>query len=324
MRRRDVLKGLGCIPLFDPVVSHSREIPNIGFLSGATSKTYTSFVQAFRAGLVQAGLTEGKGFKLIFRWAEGQAYRLPSLASELVAMKVSVIAATGGNLAGLAAKAATTTIPIVFMSGRNPVDVGFVRNLNRPEGNLTGINLITNELDQKRLEIMLELFPSTARIGVLHMKSGSQESTLEAVESAAQKFGLPLTLFEAKSSDSFDEVFKQISTSKVDWILVHYAPPITSRRASVVRHLNALGLPAIYGGREYVLDGGLVSYGSDLAHAYMLVGQYAARLMKGHRVQDLPVTQAMKFELVINARTARSLGVKISGVLESLADEIIE
>ena len=268
-------------------------------------------LRGFRQGLKDTGYVEGENVAIEYRWAENQIDRLPELAAELVRRRVAVIAATGGPPSALAAKAATTTIPIVFIVGEDPVRLGLVASLARPGGNLTGINFFSGELTAKRLELLRELVPGATRVAVLvnPANAANTETTLRDVEAAARAMGLQIQVLNASTSREIDAAFATFVRERPDALFVGGDPFFNSRRVQLAHLAARHAIPATYSGRDYAEAGGLMSYGTNLADAYRQVGVYAGRILKGAKPADLPVVQATKFELVINAQTARMLGL---------------
>jgi putative ABC transport system substrate-binding protein len=261
-----------------------------------------------------------------YRWAENQTDRLPALAAELVRRQVAVIAATGGSPVALAAKAATATIPIVFIVADDPVRVNLVASLARPGGNLTGINFVSSELVAKRLELLRALVPGTARVAVLvnPANAANTETALRDVEPAARAVGLQVQVLNADTSREIDAAFAGIVRERPDALFSASSPYFTSRRIQLVQLAARHAIPATYAGRQYVEVGGLMSYGANVASAWRQLGVYAGRILKGAKPADLPVVQASKFELVINHHTARMLGLTVPPTLLATADEVIE
>jgi putative ABC transport system substrate-binding protein len=300
-------------------------MPVIGFLSPTSPDGYENRQRAFRQGLKGAGYVEGENMAIEFRWAESQIERLPMLAADLVRRKVAVITTIGGASAALAAKAATTTIPIVFLTGEDPVTSGVVTSLARPSGNLTGINFVSGELTAKRLELLRELVPTATRVAVLVNPTGpTRELTLRDVEPAARAMGLQIQVVRASTSHEISAAFATFARERPDALFVAADPFLTARRVQVVHLATLHRLPAVYSSRENVEVGGLMSYGSNNADAWRQVAVYVGRILKGAKPGDLPVVQASKFELVINAQTARTLGLTVPPSVLATADEVIE
>jgi putative ABC transport system substrate-binding protein len=286
----------------------------------------TERLRGFRLGLKDTGYFEGENVAIEYRWAENQFDRLPALAAELVRRQVAVIATSGGTASTFAAKAATTTIPVVFTTAEDPVRQGLVASLARPGGNLTGINFFNIELAAKQLGLLYELVPAATRIGVLVNPASAMntESTLRDVESAARTMRLQIQVLNASTSREIDAAFATFARERPDALFVNGDPFLNIRRVQLALLAARLGIPAIYTGREYAQAGGLMSYGSDITDAYHQQGVYVGRILKGAKPVDMPVTQASKFELVINAQTARILGISVPPSLLARADEVIE
>jgi putative ABC transport system substrate-binding protein len=287
----------------------------IGLLHPLSPDTYADRLGAFHRGLKDSGYVEGENVTIVYRWAEGQNDQLLALAAELVRRQVSVIAAFGP--ATFAAKAATTTIPIVFLVNVDAVRLGLVASLARPGGNLTGITLVTGELVARRLELLRELVPAATRVAVLvnPADTASAETTMRDVEAAARAIGFQIQVFKA---------FATFGRERPDVLFVDIDPFFTSRRIQLVNLASRYAIPTTYPGRQFTEAGGLISYGSNLTDAWRQVGVYVGRILKGAKPADLPVVQASKFELVINAETARMLGLTVPPALLSVADEVIE
>jgi putative ABC transport system substrate-binding protein len=268
-------------------------------------------------------LIEGQNVVIEFRWAENQNDRLPALAAELVHRQVSVVATLGTG--AIAAKAATTTIPVVFLLGEDPVRLGLVASLARPGGNVTGLNLFSGEMTAKRLEILHEILPTATRVAVLVNPTGpNAETTSHDVPAAARAMGLDTQIFKAATSREIGAAFEILARERPDALLVDIDPFLTSRRVQLVTLAARHAIPAAYAVREFAEIGGLMSYGSSLTEAYRQLGIYTARVVKGTKLAELPVAQASKFELIINAETARILGLTLPPMLLAVADEVIE
>jgi putative tryptophan/tyrosine transport system substrate-binding protein len=283
-------------------------------------------VGAFRQGLKEAGYVEGENVAIDYRWAENQMDRLPALAAELVRRRVAVIAASGGPDTAFVAKTSTTTIPIVFAVGDDPVRLGLVASLARPGGNLTGINFFVSELAAKRLGLLRELLPAATRVAVLvnPAEATLTESTLRDVEAAARVIGLQIQVLNASTSREIDTAFATITRERPDALFVGTDPFFVSRRVQLAQMTTLHKVPAIYALRQYAEAGGLMSYGASLTDTYRQMGAYAGRLLKGAKPADLPVERPTKFELVINLKAARALGLTINRDILLVTDEVIE
>jgi putative tryptophan/tyrosine transport system substrate-binding protein len=327
MRRRSFITLLGGAAAW-PLAARAQQptMPVVGFLDPRSPEGNADRVGAFRRGLKDTGYVEGENIAIDYRWAENQMDRLPELAAELVRRRVAVIVASGGPDTALAAKTSTSTIPIVFGVGDDPVRLGLVASLARPGGNLTGINFLVSELAAKRLELLRELIPAATRVAVLvnPAEATLTESTLRDVEAAARVIGLHIQVFKASTSREIDTAFATMGHERLDALFVGTDPFFVSRRVQLAQLTTVHKIPAIYALRQYAEAGGLVSYGASLTDAYRQMGVYAGRLLKGVKPTDLPVVQAVKFELVVNAQTARMLGLEVPPTLLSRADEVIE
>jgi putative ABC transport system substrate-binding protein len=329
MRRRElILFVCGAAAAWPPVArAQQPAMPVIGFLSSASlnSLAYESRVDAFRQGLAEAGYIEGKNAAIEYRWAENQIDRLPALVGDLVRRNVSVIVAGGSPASALAAKSATTTIPIVFMNAANPVSIGLVANLSRPGGNVTGVTTVSTELGAKRLGLLRELVPSVASIAMLVNPSrpGVDAQMAQAQESA-QALGLPLRIVKADSERDFDAAFRTVVELRAGALVVAPDALFTSLREQIVALEKSHSLPAIHELREFVAAGGLMSYGASGRDEYRQGATLVGRILKGEKPADLPIMQPTKFELVINLKTAKSLGLHVPISMQMLADEVIE
>ena len=326
IRRREFLSTLCGVASAWPLAGRAEEaMPVVGFLSAASSGPFAHFAAAFRQGLQAVGYIEGKNVAVDYRWAEGQYDRLPELASDLVRRNVAVIAATGGPASGLAAKAATATTPIVFINALDPVKAGFVASLNRPGGNATGISLFTAALEPKKLELLHELVPKAVVIGVLvNPRSPNAETVSKNLQEAARALGVQIHVVNAATEREFGAAFAALVQQRADALIVTTDPFFNTRREELVALAAREGIPTIYEWREFTAVGGLMSYGTILEDSYRQAGVYTGRILKGEKPADLPVIQPTKFELVINLKTAKALGLSVPDKLLALADEVIE
>ena len=300
-------------------------VPLIGFLNSASPGPFARLVDAFRQGLREGGYVEGRNVAIEYRWADGHFGKLPELAADLVRRRVSLIVATGGTASARAAKEVTMTIPIVFIGGPNPIGDGLVTSLSRPGGNATGVALFTSELVPKRLELLGKLLPSAARIALLVNPSDvAHELETKYVEDAVRVTGQQMVLLNASAESDFEPALVSAVQQRVDALLVSANPFFTSRRAQLVALAARHAMPAGFPWREYADAGGLMSYGPSIEGAYHLIGRYASRILKGEKPADLPVQAPTKYELVINLKTAKALGLEIPPTLLAGADEVIE
>ena len=326
MKRRQFITLLGGAMAW-PIAARAQQpaMPVIGFLSGASPGPYAPFLAAFHKGLKETGYIDGHNVSIEYRWAEGQNNRLPALAAELVDRQVAVIAATGGTPSALAAKAAAVTIPIVFLVAVDPVGIGLVASLSRPDGNATGMNFFLAELESKQLGLLHELIPAAARVGLLvNPTTPLTESVTKNVTAAASAIGVQIDVVHARDSREIEATFGTLVRNRADALLVGPDAFFLSRRLQLATLAARHALPAVYNVREYPEAGGLMSYGTSQTEAYRQVGIYTGKILKGAKPADLPVIQSTKFELVINLPTARALGVDIPPMLLARADEVIE
>ena len=326
MKRREFFGAVGAAVLW-PLRGRAQQqtIPVIGFLNGQSPDSYAHLVSAFGEGLRDSGFIDGQNVTIEYRWANGHDERLPALAAELLSRGVALLA-TGGSIASIAsAKAATSTIPIVFTTGDDPVERGLVASLNRPGGNLTGVSFLVSRLNAKRLELARQLVPSSVVIGVLiRANSPTYARDKAEIETAGTTIGQKLLFLDVASERDFETAFATATPQQVGMLLVHNDPFFNSQRDVLVALAARHAVPAIYELREFVAAGGLISYGTSIADAYRQAGSYAGRILKGEKPTDLPVIQSTRFELVINLRTAEALGLNVPPTLLALADEVIE
>ena len=326
IRRREFITLLGGAAATWPLAARAQPaMPVIGYLDTRSPDAVADRLRAFRQGLKDTGYVERENVGIEYRWAEGQYDRLPELAAELVRRPVTAIVATSTSSA-LAAKAVTTTIPVVFLVAEDPVRLGLVASLARPGGNLTGINFFASELAAKRLELLRELVPGATRITVLVNPANTMttEAALRDAVPAARAIGLQTQVLNASTSREIDAAFASIVRERLDALFVAVDPLLISRRAQLVNLASRHAIPATFPSREFTEIGGLMSYGANIPEAYHQVGVHAARILKGAKPADLPVEQSSKFELVINSSTARMLGLTVPDKLLSIADEVIE
>jgi len=325
MRRREFITLLGAAAAWPLAARAQQSMPVIGFMSARSPEDSVHLLEAFRRGLKEGGFVEGQNVAIEFRWARGEYNRLPEMAADLVSRRVNVLTAVGGDPSPRAAKRATSTIPIVFGMGGDPVRDGLVESFNRPGGNVTGVTLMTNLMESKRFGLLRDLVPDTKLVGVLLNPSFAPSARqLQQIEEAARSIGQRLIVAKASTDEGLEAAFTALVRERADALLVAADPYFDTRRDRIVGFAQRQRLPAIYQFREYVLAGGLLSYGISLTDAYRQFGVYTATILKGAKPADLPVLQPTKFELVINLKTAKTLGLKISDNLLTLADEVIE
>ena len=326
MQRRDFVTLLGSTAVLWPLRALAQQpvMPVIGFLNGAWPQGSAHYVAAFRQGLKEAGYVEGENVAIDYRWAEGRYEQLPALAAELIRLNPTVIAATS-TPAAVVAKAATTTIPVVFTSASDPVQLGLVSQMNRPDGNVTGVSQMNVEVAPKRLELAHELAPTATTVALLVNPTDPNTGTLsKQLAMAAQAFALKLHIVHARNEQEIDEAFATVAPLRVGALVIGTDAYFNSRSkqlgALTLRH----AIPTIYQYREFSVEGGLISYGGNITESYRLAGVYAGRILNGEKPSDLPVQQVTKVELIVNLKTAKALGIEIPPALLLRADEVIE
>ena len=324
LKRREFITLLGGTAAW-PLAARAQQpaMPVIGLLDQRSPDALADRLRGFRQGLKDAGFVEGQNAAIEYRWAENQVDRLPQLAADLVRRQVAVIVAPAGLAPALAAKAATKTIPIVFVIADDPVRLGLVASLARPGGNLTGINFLSGELTAKRLELLRELMPSATRVAVL-VNPANAENPEREVETAARSIGLQIQTLNASTIREINAAFATFVRERPDAVFVGLDPFFNSRRIQLVQLAARYAIPASYPARDFAEAGGLMSYGADIADAWRQAGSYAGRILKGAKAADLPVVQSSKFELVFNVQTATMLGLTVPDKLLVAADEVIE
>jgi putative ABC transport system substrate-binding protein len=327
MRRRDFIKGVSGSAITWPLTARAQQpaLPVVGFLGTTTPDDFASRVAAFREGLKEIGYVEGQNVVIEYRWPEGNYDRLAMLAADLVHRRVAVIAAVGGDPSPVAAKAATSTIPIVFSIGGDPVRLGLVANLNRPGGNITGVSFLFSELGAKRLGLLHELLPKASVIGMLvNPTFADAETYISDTKEAALPLGLQIHAVKASTAEDFDTAFAALAQQKTDALLLANDAFFLSERRKLIALAARYAIPAVYFFREFVVDGGLMSYSTSLTQAYRQVGIYTGKILNGAKPADLPVVLPTKFEFAINLKTAKTLGLTFPPGLLAIADEVIE
>jgi len=324
--RRSFLAALGATAAWPPTANaQQRVLPAVGFLSSGSPRTFAKFLKAFQQGLRQMGFVEGRDVTIEYRWAEGHFDELDAMANELVADRVALIAATGGMRSAQAAKNATSTIPVVFVLGFDPVKLGLVASYNKPGGNVTGTTIITTELATKRLNLLYDLDPNVRNVAILvNPESTSADVEIENVIDAARNTGRPLFVLKASTGGEIDAAFASAVEQQVRAFIVSADPLFMARREQIVGLAASHKMPVIYPFREFVDGGGLMSYGPSLAMAYRVAGIYAGRILKGTKPSDLPIESPTVFEFLINLKTAKALGLSIPPGVLAIVDESIE
>ena len=326
MKRREFITLLGGAAAW-PLTARAQQplLPVVGFLNATSPRSWKPYLDAYWQGLNDAGFVEGRNVAIEYRWAEGQYERLPSLAADLVRRRVAVLVSTGGAGPLVAAKAATTTIPIVFTTGSDPVRMGIVASLNRPGGNITGVNLFVTEMTSKRFGLLRELVPAANLVAVLSNPTNPRtEDQLKDVQQAARALGQQIHILSARTDQELDVAFRSMTELRAGALLVAADPYFTDRRSYVTALAVRHSIPAIYDQREHTIVGGLMSYGTSLTDGYRQAGRYTGRILKGEKPADLPVLQPIRFEFVINLTVAKVLGLEVPPTLLARADEVIE
>jgi putative tryptophan/tyrosine transport system substrate-binding protein len=325
MRRREFIAGLGCIAAWSAAArAQQARTATIGFLNSASRDAYAHLVSAFVQGLAENGFVEGQNLAIEYRWANGRYDELPALASDLVARQVAAIAATGSANAANAVMSATKTIPIVFANGSDPIKLGLVASLNRPQGNATGVSFFHGEIGSKRLALLHEVIRKDVIGYLMNPENPVTDEDLENVQEAARRLGVTLRILPARNENEIGRAFARLAEQQVAAVLVNVDAFYFSRREQFIALAAAHRIPAMYYERTYVVEGGLMSYGSSNADFYRQAGAYVGLILKGAKPGDLPIRLPTKFEFVINLRTARALGITIPEMLLATADEVIQ
>jgi putative ABC transport system substrate-binding protein len=327
MRRRDFIACLGGAAVTWPLATRAQQpaLPVVGYLGLTSPEAFAGLTAAFRRGLGETGFVEGQNVEIKYRWAHGQFDQLPALAADLVAEQVSVIAAFGTPASATAAKAATSRIPIIFVTGGDPVDLGLVTSLNRPAGNASGVYMLTVALEPKRLELIHELVPNAAEIGIIaDPNSPDTVEQMKSLSTAASSLGRRLKTMNVSGENDIEPAFAAMAEQRVAAAVVTSSPAYLPQRQKFVALAARYAIPTAYFVRDFADAGGLISYGTSLPDAYRRAGVYTGRILKGDRPADLPVEQSVKVELVVNLKTAKALGITIPLTLLARADEVIE
>jgi putative ABC transport system substrate-binding protein len=326
MRRREFITLLGSAASW-PLAAHAQQpaLPVIGYIGSSSAEVNVKRVSAFRKGLGDTGFVEGRNVTIEFRWAQGREERMPDLVADLIRRGVAVIATPANTAGALAAKAATSTIPIVFGAGGDPVELGLVDSMNRPGGNVTGVDILNVELTAKRLGLLRELAPRASRLAALtNPASVMSDGIVRNVQASTSTLGLPVDILRASSEGGIDAAFAELARNPGAALLVSVDPFFFTRRVQVTALAARHAIPTIYYSREFADVGGLISYGTDIENVCELTGVYTGRILKGEKPADLPVAQPTKFEMVINLKAAKALGLDVPDRLLALADEVIE
>jgi putative ABC transport system substrate-binding protein len=325
MRRRAFIAALGGAAAFPFAARAQQAMPVIGFMHIASAGAVAHLVAAFRQGLKESGLADSQNIPMEFRWADGDYDQMPGFAADLASRRVAVIITGGGDKPAMAAKSATSVIPIVFNVGSNPVAAGLVASLGRPGGNVTGVNMLTTELATKRLSLLHDLLPQGVAIAhLVNPKFSSSEPIVRDTVAAARTMGRELVQLQASSESEIDAVFTALPQRQVGGLLVASDPFFYAHREKIVLWAVRLGIPAAYEQREYAVAGGLMSYSTSITDSYRQMGIYAGRILKGEKPANLPVVQSAKFELIVNLKTAKTLGLTLPSGLLAIVDEVIE
>src|SRR6516225_5153710 len=325
MRRRNFIALLGSAAVTWPLAARAQQpMPVIGYLYAGSPEPSAHLLAAFRKGLTETGYVEGQNVAIEFRWARNETDRLPELAADLVRRQVAVIAAPGSSVASIAARDATSSIPIVFSMGGDPIQAGLVSSFNQPGGNVTGISSMNTELGSKRLGLLHELVPNAERFATLVINSPIYQPLVEDVQAGATSIGRPVDIFYASTSRDIDAAFARIVQKRIEALVLTPGPLFNNNRVQLATLAARHALPAIYSSREFAEAGGLMSYGPSITEEFRQTGIYCGRVLKGEKPADLPVMRATKFEFIINLQTARALGLDVPPTLLARADEVIE
>jgi putative ABC transport system substrate-binding protein len=327
MKRRTFIAGLGGAAVVGPLATHAQQgaMPVIGYLSGLSAGDRPGLLDAFHKGLAVVDYAVGRNAAIEYRYSDNQPDRLPALTSDLIARRVAVIVATGGNNPALTAKSLTSTIPIVFTSGFDPVRAGLVKSLSRPEANVTGASWFAAEIGQKHVELIRELVPRVSLVALLLNRNNPEAAIYEqSVSEGLRAFDLSLLTLDGRTVDEIDAAFDKLSQQGASGILIGGDPYLSSRATQIVALAARHAVPAIYVAREFAQVGGLVSYGNNIPDAYRRAGIYTGRILKGDKPADLPIDRATKFELVLNTKTAKALGIDLPLSLQMRIDEVLE